>query len=129
MITADTIQQAIKGMGLNPEMDERGKFVSVLYEMSNMICVYDEKQETISIYDVNRNNLTEEQQRIELKRCHQLNEITNIGKCFTDEDGDQILTYQAKIFREEDLPKVLKEGLECLASMIGMLIRMHISDF
>ena len=128
MVNTDAIAQAIKDIGLEPVIDENANSVSVVYEMTTMVTIFDHERKTLSIYNINQYKFSEEKRSLEIERCNHLNEITNIGKCFIDDDGDQIMVYQSKVWREDDLQITLQEGLGCLASMKAVYIRMSI-DF
>lgn len=127
-MTIDRMAQAIREMGLDPVVDENRNSVAVAYEMAMVVCMYDEDREIVTMGVINRRGLPEEIRALEAQRCHRLNEITNIAKCFIDEDGDQMMVYQSRLWHEEDISGVLEDGFSCIAAMKAMYIRMSI-DF
>ena len=127
-MTIDRMAQSIREMGLDPVIDDGRSSVSVVYEMSTVVCVYDGGRGTVTMASISRSGLPREKRVQEAERCLRLNEITNIGKCFIDADGDQIMMYQAKLWHEEDISDIVKDGLGCLTAMKAMYIRMSI-DF
>ena len=128
MMTVDKMAQAIREMGLDPEINEGRKSLSVAFEMTTVACLYDERRETVTMALINRPGLPEEKITQEAPLCHRLNEITSIAKCFIDAEGDQIMVYQSKLWHEEDISGILRDGLRCLAAMKAMYVRMSI-DF
>lgn len=128
MMTIDRMAQAIREMGLNPVIDENRNFVTVAYEMAPVVCMYDEEREMVTMGVINPRGLLEGTRDLEAQRCHRLNEITSIAKCFIDEDGDQMMVYQSRLWHEEDISGILEDGLKCIAAMNAMYRRMSI-DF
>ena len=128
MITIDDLALAAKEMGLDPVVDSESESLTVAYEMSTVICAYDDERHTLSVAILNKCGIPEEEREMELLRCNRLNEIIAVGKGFIDADGNELFIYQSKVFRDGYVRELLGDGLGCVARMKSLYIRLAI-DF
>ena len=128
MITIDELALAAKEMGLDPVVDYESESMAVVYEMSTVICAYNDERQTISVAVLNKCDIPEEEREMELQRCNRLNEMIAVGKGFIDADGNELFIYQSKVFQDGYVKEQLGDGLGCVARMKSIYIRLAI-DF
>ena len=127
MITLNDIANEIRKIGLDP-IEESDNSVSLIYEMTLVVCYYDPEDMTVTLGVTNEVDTSGKRKEHELELIQELNQWANIGKCFLFNDQYLMTVYQARVWNRDILADIIKDGLKCISAMCDMHLRMSI-DF